>query len=363
MEKPLVLLIHGMGTHQPGAITDEFQKGLAESAKFLGIEDFNASDEFEFDEFNYSEFLDDWRNQHANHAQAITDAMLAGPSFLNRILSFQAKLANDEFLYTHWLDVFVYCVLDTVRVEVTAQLMAKLMTILKAAKDDNDNPREVIFVAHSLGTALLHDTLDLLYVGSGGEPDTTHTIRYVNYPIDGLWMVANVSRLTHILTRLRDPEHSIVRDNSVSHDGICTGFYPVFNEFDPFTLIKRYKVEPVFGELIRTKDFRRLSDGWVNPHDFGEYMSDPSVGGVFLDTHSSHDISLQQLRDAMASYRHTTLSGNASSKYKAIKKAIADIEHAIDQGASKTQKVILLMELYEHFKEAYDLLKSGFAKR
>ena len=362
MEKPLVLLIHGMGTHEPGAITDEFKKGLAESANFLGIQNFNASDEFDFDEFNYSEFLDDWRAQHANHAQAITDAMLAGPSFLNRIVSFQAKLANDEFLYTHWLDVFVYCVLDTVRVEITAQLMTKLITILKAAKDDNDNPREVIFVAHSLGTALLHDTLDLLYA-SNTEADTGKTLRYANYPIDGLWMVANVSQLTHILTGLRNPKHSIVRDNSLKHEGIANSYYPVFNEFDPFTLFKRYKVEPIFGDLINTKDFRTLATGAVNPHDFVEYLADPAVGGEFLEEHSSLNISLAQMHQAKIAYRKTTLTGNASSQYDKIKDAIREIEVAIDSGASRTKKMSLIIELYEDIKDAYDLLRSGFAKR
>ncbi|MDX2369369.1 MAG: hypothetical protein QNK36_13380 [Colwellia sp.] len=362
--KPLVLLIHGMGTHPTGNITNEFKKGLLESASFLELSNFDPDAEFDFDEFNYSEYIDEKRQEMGDEAEALTEYLAAGPLFIQRLLSFQSKLKNNKSLYTHWLDVIFYCLFGTLRETILARCMNKILTVLKEAKDHPDTYREVIIVGHSLGTAILHDSLTKLYLKSS-EPDRPDHIRFANYPIDGLWTIANVSRLTHLLTKLEDPHHSIVRDHNDSHDGVAHIFYPVYNQYDPFTVFKRYAIDPQIGDLIRTNEIRKIDDSElsVNPHDLVEYLADPEVGGIFIAEFSSLDIGASQLQKAKTAYKKTTITGPISYKFTAVKKALRELEAQADQGASLVKLVTLTVELFELVQEAYDLMKALKAKQ
>ncbi len=362
--KPIVLLIHGMGTHPKGSITKEFKKGLNESASFLKLSNFDPDSEFDFEEFNYSEYIDKKRQEMGDEAEALTEYLAAGPLFLQRLMSFQSKLNDNKFLYTHWLDVVFYCLFGTLRETILARCMNKILTVLKQAKDHPDTYRDVIFVGHSLGTSILHDSLTKLYLNSS-EPDRPDHIRFANYPIDGLWTIANVSRLTHLFTKLEDPNHSIVRDHNSSHDGVAHIFYPVYNQYDPFTVFKRYAVDPQVGDLIRTNEIRKIddSDQSVNPHDLVEYLADPEVGGIFLAEFSSLDNGASQIQKEKTAYKKTTIAGPISDKFTAVKKALKELEAQADQGASLVKLVTLTTELFELVKEAYDLMKALKAKQ
>ncbi|WP_156669162.1 hypothetical protein [Shewanella sp. UCD-FRSSP16_17] len=361
--KPIVLLIHGMGTHPTGNITKEFKKGLSESASYLELTGFEPDKEFEFQEFNYSEYFDKKRLEISDEAEFLTEYMAAGPYFLQRLISFQSKIKDDKSLYTHWLDVIFYCLLGTLRETILARCMEKILSVLKEAKDHPDSYKEVIIVGHSLGTSVLHDSLTKLYLRPS-EPDRADHIRFSNYPIDGLWTIANVSRLTYLLTRLEDPNTSIVRDHNNLHDGVSHFFYPVYNQYDPFTIFNRYSVDPQVGDLIRTNEIRKIDDSElsVNPHDLVEYMADPEVGGVFLSEFSSFNIGMNQIQKAKTAYRKTTISGPISDQYSTIKKALKELEVQTNQGASTKRLVTLTIEIFELIKEAYDLMKNLKAK-
>lgn len=361
--RPIVLLIHGMGTHKPGNVTKEFKDGLEECATFLGISSINLEKEFEFQEFNYSDYIDKKRAKFGDEAKAITELLSAGPLFLQRLVSFQMKLKENEFLYTHWLDVIFYCLLGTLRETIISKCMVKIMTVLKAAKDDPNNLRQVIIVGHSLGTALLHDTLTNLYLRPN-QPDKPDHIKFSNYSIEGLWTIANVSRLTHILTKLENPETSMVRDNNAENDGVSYFFYPVYNQFDPFTIFKRYAVDPQAGDLIRTNEIRKINDPDipVNPHSLTEYLADPEVGGVFLSEFSTYDISVSQIQKAKKLYRETTISGPISDNLTAVKEAMRELEKQFTSGNS-IKLVTTTMELFELVKDFYNILKSEDGKK
>lgn len=174
-----------------------------------------------------------------------------------------------------------------------------------------------------------------------------------------------MSRLTHLLTKLEDPHESIARDNNSSHDGVAHIFYPVYNQYDPFTVFRRYVVDPQIGDLIRTNEIRKLGDNKpsVNPHNLVEYLSDPEVGGIFLSEFSSFEISATQIQKAKTAYKKTTITGPISDKFTAVKKALKELEAQANQGASLVKLVTLTIELFELVKDAYDLMELLKAKQ
>ena len=54
MSKPIILLIHGMGTHPPGNMRKEFIDGINDTAKLFEITDFDIEEKAQIEEFNYS---------------------------------------------------------------------------------------------------------------------------------------------------------------------------------------------------------------------------------------------------------------------------------------------------------------------
>jgi len=363
MTKPIILAIHGMGTHKPGDISKEIASGLKECASFFNVETLDIDSEFEIREFNYSDYFDEVRQKWANYAETIASSIGEGPSLVSKITALQSKLGNDDFLYTHWLDVITYCLFGPLRETVLSKAVDMLMTTMKEAKDDPENIRPVILLGHSLGTSVLHDAITKLYLRPE-EPDSDNKLRFTTYPVDGLWTVANVSRLTHLITKLEDPNSSIARDNNSKSSGMSYAFYPCYNQYDPFTVFKRFALDPHYGDLIRTNEIRKLeTDGFpFNPHSLVEYFADPEIGGVFLSKYSSLSFTTNEMQEAKSNYKFTTISGPISSALQDVKKAIREVEQQAGNMASLRTLVVKSVELYELIKEFYDILKNNNAK-
>ena len=260
--RPIVLLVHGMGTHPLDNMTREFTAGLGEAAKGFRVKDFEIDEHMELVEFNYSETLDKIRKKLADEAQGILDQfeVLPANQLLERLLKFEANLAEDEFLYTHWLDVLLYGAAyygESIRVE----LANKINSLLKRAKG-----AKLHIIAHSLGTAVVHDTLEKLYRAESTPGDDIPDLKPGIDSINCLWTFANVSRMVDILNGVT-PDETIVRTGPL---GCTHNMYNIRHELDPFTWYKTYEPEIEHGRnfvnnVVRIK----------NTHSFQEYVADP----------------------------------------------------------------------------------------
>ena len=275
MSRSIVLLIHGMGSHPLDNMTREFKAGLQEAATGFGMDGFDPDEHMEIVEFNYSESLDSIRKKLASDAQDILDMFPSGtPSsrIVDKLLKFQSNLSDDEFIYTHWLDVALYCLFygESIRVE----LATKLNNLLKRAAN-----RRVHVIAHSLGTALLHDTLDKFYkvLGPGEAGGDYPYLRAGGDNLKTIWTFANVSRLVNVLNNVAEVGPTVVRSGPT---GCTDSFYNAYHEFDPFCWFEPFDENsfPIeSGRHFNTKIVRVK-----NTHSFQEYVSDPLVAKYLL---------------------------------------------------------------------------------
>jgi len=271
---PIVLLVHGMGTHPLDHMTREFKTGLSQAAKGFGINDFDIDEHMEIVEFNYSETLDNIRKKLAEQSQEILAQFNAIPgadaavNIVKKLLEFQSNLDKDEEIYTHWLDVLLYGATfyaEPIRIE----LAKKINTIQKRAAG-----RDIHIVAHSLGTAVVHDTLNKLYRKEATSEDDIPDLIPGMDNIKCLWTFANVNRLVHTLNGIAADGSSVVR----SGPNGCTDYlYNIYHEFDPFTMVLRY--EP---NIENGKNFVNRVVRSINTHDFTEYIADPEVSQYML---------------------------------------------------------------------------------
>ena len=236
--KPIVILVHGMGTHDKGNIEKEFIEGVNGTAKCLVNDTFDIADYVDFKEFHYSDMLDEIRQKLAENATAIKDqgyGVLSGLGVVEEVITkltdFHAGFDDDAMFATHWLDVILYGTNtygEAIRVE-----FAKFLTevLLEA------NGREVHVICHSLGTAVVHDALAKLYRKGFNSEDNIPDLPTGSFNLDSLWTFANVSRMVNLLNRLEDPMTSTV---TTGPNGCVNNFYNIRHKLDPFTWFKTY---------------------------------------------------------------------------------------------------------------------------
>lgn len=282
--KPLVILVHGMGTHKKGNIKKEFITGVNETGKCLINDSFKIEDHVKLKEYHYSKMLDDIRKKLSDNATAIKEqgfgflsTIGVAGEVITAITDFHDDLDDDSFFTTHWLDVILYGSTfygEQIRVEFAKFLNKEL---LKA------NGREIHIICHSLGTAVVHDTLAKLYRKSFNATDNIPDLPTGSFNISSLWTFANVSRLVCLLNDLEDPMTSPVTTGS---DGCTNAFYNVRHKFDPFTWFKTYNRKMSFIKTYENDVIKK----W-NTHDFTEYVSDPLVTKRLINLLTSHYIS------------------------------------------------------------------------
>ena len=167
MAKPLILIVHGMGTHSKASVLKEFRDGI--KAALALYEDFSHDDfegDVELKPVVYSDLIDKHRNAIAAKSGALSGALAGIGGNLSLVSGAAAtiddidsRLGDDDFFFTHWLDVIVYrftLLGEPMQIAVAEAIADALTTGGRSSKD-------IHVVAHSLGTSVTHDALAKIY--------------------------------------------------------------------------------------------------------------------------------------------------------------------------------------------------------
>lgn len=341
MSKPIVLLIHGMGTHPVDNMTREFKAGLIEAANGFGMGAFDPDESMDIVEYNYSETLDNIRKKLAEDAQEILDLFpngTPGVDIVHKLLAFQANFSEDEFLYTHWLDVALYSLYygEAIRVE----LAKKLNNLFKEAAN-----RRVHVIAHSLGTAVLHDTLDKFYkvLGPGEGGGDYPYMRAGGHNLKTVWTFANVSKLVSVLNDVADQGPTVVRSGPT---GCTDSLYNIYHTLDPFCWFEPYKEDTVAienGRHFETKIVRKK-----NTHSFQEYVANPEVAKYLL---AELVQAVEPLKpDNFAAYVKKHKENTPNAIYNKIESKVDEIK----AGRNKLSDIKDLFDLLKNFVDTVE---------
>lgn len=304
-EKQLLIVIHGMGKHTP----ESFKKEIVCAAnnalhRYASYTSKKFEEQVYIESIGYDDIFEKMRKEYADSGKTLKKFVSDGlggsnlPPFIDKLADVESEFGNDEFIYTHILDVIFYLTLlgEKVRLQVARQFV-------EAIKKYSSGIR-INLVAHSLGTAVMHDTLNKLYT-TGYKRATGEMERTANndeiyldpftLPVDMYWTLANVSPIITTLSGLTGPMDSIVKPGA---EGCVGSFLNVFHEFDPFTLkfINRFDpqesdnwVDPMTYQLSykrykTTKVARKNTHSTGDCTEAGGYLEDPLVCHDFLSS-------------------------------------------------------------------------------
>ena len=290
MSKPFVIILHGMGVHDESTLKKDVEDTLNPiAAKFncLSNNVSNAfSDHVEIRYITYDDVWNDARKRIATTAGSMAErleGLNVYPSAIARLTSLEAKFDDDSFWYTHLLDVILYRTMIGQQAQI--EVAKKIIDIFIEA---NAAGQPCHFIAHSLGTALLHDTLFKLhskkFAPDAIYPDKDYRlIPGLTNSIDSIMMIANVSQLFDKVgnVNIKDPSYISPYKTNINPgpQGICQHFTNVLHRLDPIPVLYKFKPYNHWDTetLKRYHDLDTKRASQLNVHSLAHYLQDPVV--------------------------------------------------------------------------------------
>jgi len=282
----LVFLVHGMGIHETGWESKYIDALNAVYGRYGFLAKKKLTDRFTFVPIGYD---DVFRETVANWALGATafeaEAQKAGLSS-TRLTSWLkgADAVDNNFKWTHAADVLMYKLFSLVRERVCVRVANQMVAALQEQIDKEGESRWSV-MAHSLGTAVLHDTLARLWDKNSTLPGRD-AFSACNTQAQVIAMIANVSRLLETKTDSEpyDTYETPVMPGSVGQEGRgCMYYFNARHKLDPFTVPKMFdpQVWPDAQALLEEPPLYTHVEvehvhQW-NVHDIGHYLDHPDV--------------------------------------------------------------------------------------
>ena len=270
--KHTLFLVHGMGRHDADWWKKPWKQLCELSDTYKFFRNRQLEDLVEPVGITYDDEL----------GKALTRWATEGSKFADFAAAQELRFADDGdwlrnlddeepgFELSHVADVIIYRFFKLEAARIRDQVKLEIARKVRERKAEDASARFSI-LAHSLGTAVVHDAL----AEFGRMPridDHPNTFRAGQFSFRSLHMVANVSRLAQTDPPVYD---SIVRpgdrDSAVTY---CLNYNNYRHELDPFLLVRPFR--PVgFGPRFEDVSVKHVHD-W-NVHSFSHYLANPRV--------------------------------------------------------------------------------------
>jgi hypothetical protein len=305
----LLIVVHGMGSNPPkwsealvqklDAIASQysaFKKGAAFSQR-LTIAEVRYDGIFE-------RYLEEWQASAKNFAEFQKKQKLPLPGLMKWLTGSSLPKEEESFFWSTLLDALLYRGFPVVRDEVRAVAMSQIVGHCTANMRAGD--LSVSILAHSLGTAVVHDTLQLLASGPQLGNDSFTAKR--GWHFENLFMLANVARLgPPALLDLKDTAKDyLVRPRSAGTPGdlstfYCNALYSFRHELDPFVRWSPFEPTKWGEDFINPSPLPAIHA--ANVHGFTHYLNNPAVHIPIINKSlGSSVISKKEALDAIATY-------------------------------------------------------------
>jgi hypothetical protein len=367
MKKQAILLVHGMGKHaaptqkKRGAFAQAFLDATSATLdQFAAHKGDSLENHFDIHELNYDKWFDEMRTKMAQNAKDMAKALAAvnkvhglniPAEFASTLTAWESRFGDDKFFFTHWLDVIFYGTLLGAKVRV--DLALEITTLLGDYGSGN-----VHVVAHSLGTTVLHDTLQLLFRAESDPNDEIPDLDPDDNRLASIWMFANVSRLANSVTRLTDPLGSVVKPGQ---GGCTSAFVNVRHKLDPFTWLAQFNPKNddswVPGNIYASR-YANIETELVfkddpDPHSFSRYVRDPRVWTMMFDflLEDKFKAKSSEISAATDGYAAQSLNG----AYAVLESQLKNLPRT-ESPATWTE----FLEIAKALREALKLIKDSF---
>lgn len=270
-----LFLVHGMGLQKEG-----WEQPLRTHlgtlfSKYTNLGTDKLEDLFDVIPVQYDVVFRDLLNQWQNNAAAFGGAELPAAPPVQQLTGWLTDAGNDaNKLWTHPVDVLLYRFFPDVRSAVKTKVALQFAQVLASLRADEN----WMVVAHSLGTCVTHDSLDMLFQGTlpaGAPTGLDPTKRQAQ----AIVMVANVSRVLQTNTKVY--QSTVMPGQSGQAGRGCLRYLTTYHRLDPFTWVDPFRPEIWPDQATWDKglyEFLEVDHIWDwNVHDAVHYLQNPKA--------------------------------------------------------------------------------------
>jgi hypothetical protein len=281
MAKPLLILLHGMGSS-----SDDWAQGYVSRLKAIAATypSIAAGGDFaelvELKSLNYGvvfqNLVDRWEEQDGKVTRFLKDTGVQMPRVAAFLKDPVAPPEQRGFFWTHVLHPVTYRGTTVVRDEVRALVLRDLVETVNTHLRDHPGA-EVSVLGYSLGTIVTHDVLHLL--GSGASSASGRVWSSDRFRFANVFLLANATRLgPPSLIDFRS-DRSVVRPVSAgpTPDGLepyIGQLYSFRNRWDPVASWQPFDPDG-WGPGLHDVALRHIRQ--VNIHGLAHYLEHPEV--------------------------------------------------------------------------------------
>ena len=288
MSRSYVFLIHGVGKHDPDTWSTPWKDGIIRELKryepYKNVQqEVIEKDLIRFVPIGYDAIFEGYRNRWHDLAGALADnAVIKNPS-VRKALEWVAAPDGDDsknkFFWENVLDALLWQTFPEARAAVIARVVKQCVDGIKEMMEENKGADNAHFVAHSLGTSVLHDSLVSLALQKDLHEGAFDPSRF---KWQSVFMVANTSRLLQSsfdISNSGSPEDYKVYNSHLKPGGsksLCRSYFSVRHRADPITWPRSFA--PVDWPSVSYSDLETVNyDELKEVHDFNNYLANPLV--------------------------------------------------------------------------------------
>lgn len=324
-----IFLVHGMGHHPANWHADTEAKLRTLYARYERLSAVPFDNRFKIVPIQYDNVFRNLVKQWQQNAQALGQvAAGVGANEVESLVGWlkNAAVTDNNVVWTHAADVLLYRLFFTVRQEVKTSVARDIATEL----NNSTGVENWSVIAHSLGTAVVHDALDMLSTGQPVHGAATGLEARHSQALL-LAMVANVSRVLQTQPKVYD---GTVKPGIAGQAGRgCLNYMTVRHILDPFCIPKMFRPtawpDPT-SEQDGAYQYVEIDHiHQVNVHDIGHYLDNPLVHiPLFRKLTYQRSIKIAEEKSAIDSFpKFGNVGDNVGVR---IKEALEDIAPGVN---------------------------------
>ncbi len=347
MARHVLFVVHGMGVHEADTWLDEVKQKLDEiSRRYPTFKDSGWPADVTVVPVNYDDILCNVLKQWQDGAGAVSQFASQQQIKLGGTLGWLDGIAAEHppFFWSHLADVVIYRFFNLYQERIRASVVRQ---IVQGVKDHAgwDLGRCTV-LAHSLGTAVAHDALQVMAtqpLGGAGP------FRPPQARLDSIFMLANVSRLLQTDFPAYD---SFVRPGpNESKSSLCSAFFDFRHELDPCLVVRRFAPVHFQGRYFLHEDLFHYRQ-W-NIHGLTHYLDHPRVHIPLLNrVMGGSAITRAQMRAAVDSASYPQFGGDFAP-IPALQDQLAELRALLGQLAEDSS----LEQLFKVLAQARKIIE------
>jgi len=278
----ILFLIHGMGRQNENWSVPVTDKLVECSGLYQQFQDKSLTDEVVFVPLRYDQVFDDLLDRWKNDFSGILNSEDTDDIPRGKLLTVMNSMTQEErdFFWSHIADVLIYRFFPLYRDRVRIELIRTIAKHVTKYRDQFGNNTRFSFLAHSLGTSVIHDSLHLLGA-TEWDDEVANVMGPPHTRFQALFMLANTSRILESDVKVSDSIVCPVGGHNDETKEYLDQYYNAFHKYDPITLIRKIDGSGMGSNFhqVNISHFRN-----VNVHDFSHYLDHPAVHIPLLRT-------------------------------------------------------------------------------